>query len=61
MSDWIKCSDRLPDEDTLCLAIDEQQVIWTMHFDDDDFYPDTGEVYGVKITHWMPLPEPPED
>lgn len=56
---WVKCDDLLPEDDTLCVAIDSEGVIWTMLFEDDDFYPDTGEVCQNEITHWMPLPQPP--
>lgn len=56
---WIKCDDSLPEDDTLCVAIDSEGVIWTMLFEDDDFYPDTGGVCPNEITHWMPLPNPP--
>ncbi|MGH1529664.1 DUF551 domain-containing protein [Yersinia proxima] len=57
---WIDCNNELPKEDDLCLAIDDQGVIWTMLFEDDDFYPDTGGVCPNEITHWMPLPDSPE-
>ncbi|HDL6959145.1 TPA: DUF551 domain-containing protein [Yersinia enterocolitica] len=57
---WIKCSDRMPEDDTLCLGVDECGVIWTMHFDDGEFQPDTGDVDDLKISHWMPLPDAPE-
>ncbi|EKN4770018.1 DUF551 domain-containing protein [Yersinia enterocolitica] len=57
---WIDCNNELPKEDDLCLAIDDQGVIWTMLFEDDDFYPDTGGVCPNEITHWMPLPAAPE-
>ncbi|ANI28239.1 hypothetical protein PL78_00080 [Yersinia entomophaga] len=56
---WINCNDNLPLEDDLCLAIDDQGVIWTMIFEDDDFGPDTGGVCPNEITHWMPLPAAP--
>lgn len=57
---WIKCSDRMPEDDTLCLGVDECGVVWTMHFDDGEFQPDTGDVDDLKISHWMPLPDSPE-
>ncbi|ELI7924718.1 DUF551 domain-containing protein [Yersinia enterocolitica] len=57
---WIKCSDQMPEDDTLCLGVDECGVIWTMHFDDGEFQPDTGDVDDLKISHWMPLPAAPE-
>lgn len=61
MSNWIKCTERLPGEDTLCLGIEDNGVIWTMHYDCGVFMADTGEVEGLNITHWMPLPAPPEE
>ncbi|CRY10809.1 DUF551 domain-containing protein [Yersinia enterocolitica] len=57
---WIKCSDRMPEDDTLCLGVDEIGVIWTMHFDDGEWRADTGHVDDLKISHWMPLPDSPE-
>lgn len=57
---WIKCSDQMPEDDTLCLGVDECGVVWTMHFDDGEFQPDTGDVDDLKISHWMPLPAAPE-
>lgn len=57
---WIKCSDQMPEDDTLCLGVDECGVIWTMHFDDGEFRADTGDVDDLEISHWMPLPAAPE-
>ncbi|MGE4862460.1 DUF551 domain-containing protein [Yersinia enterocolitica] len=56
---WIKCSDQIPEDDTLCLGVDEFGVIWTMHFDDGEWQADTGHVDDLKISHWMPLPAAP--
>ncbi|MDA5482875.1 DUF551 domain-containing protein [Yersinia intermedia] len=60
LGSWIKCSDQIPEDDTLCLGVDECGVIWTMHFDDGEFRADTGDVDDLKISHWMPLPAAPE-
>ncbi|HHH0516779.1 TPA: DUF551 domain-containing protein [Yersinia enterocolitica] len=57
---WIKCSDQMPEDDTLCLGVDECGVIWTMHFDDGEFRADTGDVDDLEISHWMPLLAAPE-
>ncbi len=56
---WIKCSDQMPEDDTLCLGADEYGVIWTMHFD-GEFRADTGWPPDLNVTHWMPLPAAPE-
>lgn len=64
---WISVKDRLPE--------DEEAVLVYYRFDDeskmsfygiltyyvDEPYPHwQHEGIGLKITHWMPLPEPPE-
>ncbi|EKN6271880.1 DUF551 domain-containing protein [Yersinia enterocolitica] len=60
LGSWINCSDQMPEDDTLCLGVDECGVIWTMHFDDGEFRADTGDVDDLKISHWMTLPAAPE-
>ncbi|PHZ22204.1 DUF551 domain-containing protein [Yersinia massiliensis] len=60
LGSWINCIDQMPEDDTLCLGVDECGVIWTMHFDDGEFQPDTGDVDDLKISHWMSLPDAPE-
>jgi len=59
--EWISVSDRLPEVGNWCLAFSDNQpeilfidshepVIWIQHGDWLD-----------KVTHWMPLPEPPNE
>jgi len=65
MSTWIKVEDRLPDFGSAVIAYisDRQTVILTHYYDDfalircgpEDGFSDHG------VTHWMPLPEPPQD
>lgn len=65
---WISVKDRLPE--------DEEAVLVYYRFDDEskmsfygiltyyvyDPYPHwQHESTGLKVTHWMPLPEPPEE
>lgn len=57
MSEWISVEDRLPDYDnqiTNYLTIDGEGEIDVCYFDENVWY-------GWQVTHWMPLPEPPEE
>lgn len=65
--EWISVKDRLPDEEqkVLCVTCDEEIVIAEFsHFSYD--FGELGEwhYWGIRppefVTHWMPLPEPPE-
>jgi len=56
MTEWIKCSDKMPDKDGRYLVCEQYSTLWIGVsslrkgvFDG-----------GVTTTHWMPLPEPPE-
>lgn len=63
---WIPCSERLPDENNrwvLCLRVSGAMEVlkfdYTM-WNWDAQYP--GRCYMENyVTHWMPLPEPPEE
>lgn len=63
MSEWIKCSERMPDYFVDVLITDGEHVelnwwdgvewdCWAERNSDMRTYDD--------VTHWMPLPEPPE-
>ena len=61
MSEWIKCSERMPELDDdgysePVLAINEIGNIQVV-----SFYSDEGLDSYAEITHWQPLPEPPEE
>ena len=63
--EWISVKDRLPeDEKEMILVTDGDTVITGFMFTLED-----GKVYtpglkmggrSMEVTHWMPLPEPPE-
>jgi hypothetical protein len=58
VSEWIKCGDRLPEKhEFILIAWDGEQ-----YFPYDKIERKTMTTQGKKskITHWMPLPEPPK-
>lgn len=56
---WISVKDRLPEHRAMYITCDELDIVETTMFDDnEDAVWNT--VAGTKVTHWMPLPEPPE-
>ena len=65
---WIPCSERLPEFEREVLVYvkgnfdNSIPFITTAYINSDcDWQSDyDGEVIDSKITHWMPLPEPPE-
>lgn len=61
---WISVEDRLPEESQLVLTWNQEDV-------KVDVYAWIGDYYGIgfmkdlmqegfKVTHWMPLPDPPK-
>ena len=64
MSQWIKCSDRMPEFDEVVLcgfwakrSIGERKFKWEFQY----FTKRSQDFDREMITHWMPLPEPPND
>lgn len=69
---WISCSERMPDliPCKAGTAYSEKVIVWTAGrkamvcvWDGKDWFVPYGfwEVWGKDVTHWMPLPEPPEE
>ena len=63
---WIKVTDRLPEERmTPCLAFNGDAPEYNQHVFQSVYYRNiknfiiSGTMMG-SVTHWMPLPEPPE-
>ena len=61
---WIPCSERLPETN----GKDASYLVYVPSFgavDIADYHPDVDEwtfmCLPVTVTHWMPLPEPPEE
>lgn len=68
--EWIKCSDRMPEEEIEVLIFMDNKFIdvafYTItKYDNGKIYRmfETGDIMGgyeaERITHWQPLPEPP--
>lgn len=59
---WIPVSERLPEVDKVVMAYDEETVWFGYHYasyDGECWH--TPDNYGLQITHWKPLPAPPEE
>lgn len=60
---WISVEERLPEEEGMYLVYNpkalEYDKIEVIFFGDGEFWPNIPT--GSKVSHWMPLPEPPED
>ena len=61
MSEWISVCDDLPDEECTCLCYFSDGTIETFPYEMPH------ELWGVApfndgdiVTHWMPLPDPPQ-
>ncbi|WP_368043047.1 DUF551 domain-containing protein [uncultured Gemmiger sp.] len=60
MSDWISVKDRLPKQQTEVLAF--RRGIMYLAWYDNEIGRWASDEWGIldAVTHWMPLPEPPE-
>lgn len=73
--EWVKCTDRLPDRFSKVLAVCKKEkgkmynmrhdgwfrnTVYACRFDNGSFIIEShGPI--IPATHWMPLPNPPED
>lgn len=60
MSQWIKCTERMPELDNdghseMVLVVGPKKII------QQNFLVDNEWVLPMEVTHWMPLPDMPED
>jgi hypothetical protein len=60
--EWIKVEDQMPEKESLLIGYQNCMIIGYVGLDKDK-----GEYYGENdneqldhVTHWMPLPSPPE-
>lgn len=71
MSEWINCSDALPEEGVYVLVAMNEIVFVETHFWENDCITDSPAWFSANegtevspignFTHWMPLPQPPTD
>lgn len=64
-NNWISVDDRLPeDEERILIFValegHESVQLDTCYEDGGYIHLDSGYAFGAEVTHWMPLPEPPE-
>jgi len=57
---WIPVSERLPEGEQRVLVWSQSNGLHLAYIDPWGQWRDADENPGKKITHWMPLPEPPE-
>nr|DAG23362.1 MAG TPA: Protein of unknown function (DUF551) [Caudoviricetes sp.] len=63
MSEWVKCSEQMPEEldDVLVTDGDNIEMKWWDGDDWDSWAERNSNIRGDDVTHWMPLPKlPPE-
>jgi hypothetical protein len=61
MNAWIPVTERLPDDETLVLVALTYQEVWTGYRDGDVWRYVSADIIAEElVTHWMPMPEPPE-
>ncbi|HBI2835782.1 TPA: DUF551 domain-containing protein [Escherichia coli] len=66
---WISCSDRMPEETKMLLAFSQGEIVaaywnWVVNPIDYKKYRAFTYLSGNildDVTHWMPLPEPPQE
>ena len=64
MSEWISVKERLPEVGERVLTLDRRGNIRNRrlrtYLNGDNYFAPDGLEPGKHITHWMPLPKPPE-
>jgi len=66
LSPWISVEDQLPDDDinVLIYVPSANEPVWpgyvSMHHHEPLWFWDSGAPASHQVTHWMPIPEPPD-
>lgn len=61
MGKWIKCSDRRPAFGVPVLGYGHNENPTVVYLTALRWYTYVDDEFASGVTHWMPLPEPPED
>ena len=66
--EWIKCSERIPEDSGIYLCYVEKQdrigksnYQWVCTWSGGGWWVHGGRYNGCLVTHWMPLPPPPTE
>jgi len=59
-SEWISVEERLPETETSVLVFTERGYIFSSWASNEDVFWFYNEDEDDRVTHWQPLPEPPE-
>ena len=60
-SQWISVEDRLPEEAQFILIWGSHTTPWMSQFLEDQFIDVEDNDWVAGVTHWMPLPSPPQE
>lgn len=60
-SEWISVEERLPETETSVLVCTERGYIFLSWASNEDVFWFYNEDEDDRVTHWQPLPEPPEE
>lgn len=64
---WISCSERMPDDGQHVIILCDGAFVLYAQYRDSDFFDvvrngeEFFETQSRNVTHWMPLPEPPQE